>query len=410
MKRKLKELGRDETGQVFILALIMLLLGGLIMAPLLGFMGTGLKAGQAYEKRMAELYAADAGVEDALWQIMTKPDELPQAEGEDPMGYSIADVNGKEFVEDPLDHPIVITYIDETTYKIESTATSVDIGSSTTIESYINILSFTDFMNNSITSKGPVTLKPDSHVTGDPEEGVGDVVYGEEPAPSEGQVTDGEVRPINEDELNAWPNADDLHLYYWPHVEGSVPYPDGTVIDVKDTPEIGPLYCEGDLDIKCTNEGEVAQLHWVEGNGTTEEEFGTVYVKGDLNIAGPKDYTLDLNFQTIFVEGKIDITDKCTITGSGCIVALGDIFFSPKLESSPDDFVFVMSVYGWLQLNPGAPSSDFYGSLAGNVDVQLQPGKQLHWSGPPPELKFPGAEPSDRNVIKAIRTWEIDLR
>lgn len=103
MKRKLKELVRDETGQAFILALIMLLLGGLIMAPLLGFMGTGLKAGQAYEKRMAELYAADAGIEDAIWKIKNGlvPDEglvydltvngkevhviVPPEPGEDPM-------------------------------------------------------------------------------------------------------------------------------------------------------------------------------------------------------------------------------------------------------------------------------------------------------------------------------------
>ncbi|GAI66124.1 unnamed protein product, partial [marine sediment metagenome] len=63
-------------------------------------------------------------------------------------------------------------------------------------------------------------------MTGDEEEeGVGDVVYGEEPAPSQDQVTGGDVRPINEEELNAWPNADDLHLYYWPHVKDSEPFP-----------------------------------------------------------------------------------------------------------------------------------------------------------------------------------------
>jgi len=77
VKITLNKLRRDEAGQAFILALIMLLLGGLIMAPLLGFMGTGLKAGQAYEERMAELYAADAGIEDAIWKIMNNqvPDD-----------------------------------------------------------------------------------------------------------------------------------------------------------------------------------------------------------------------------------------------------------------------------------------------------------------------------------------------
>jgi len=86
MKRKLKELVREETGQAFILVLILLLLGGLIMAPLLGFMGTGLKAGQAYEQRMAELYAADAGIEDAILKIMN---------GLAPIEYGLT-VNGKD--------------------------------------------------------------------------------------------------------------------------------------------------------------------------------------------------------------------------------------------------------------------------------------------------------------------------
>jgi len=111
MKRILNKPIKDEAGQTFILVLILLLVGGLILAPLLGLMGTGLKSGQAYEKRMAELYAADAGVEDALWQIMTKSDELPQAEDDPPRewSYRIADVNGKEFEEDA----IVIEYIDD---------------------------------------------------------------------------------------------------------------------------------------------------------------------------------------------------------------------------------------------------------------------------------------------------------
>jgi len=70
MKTVLNKLRRDETGQAFILVLILLVLGALIIAPLLGFMSTGLIAGQLNEKRMSELYAADAGIEDAIWKIM----------------------------------------------------------------------------------------------------------------------------------------------------------------------------------------------------------------------------------------------------------------------------------------------------------------------------------------------------
>lgn len=66
----LKEIHKKESGQALVLALILMLLGFLIIAPLLAYMGTGLKVGRLYEKKMDELYAADAGVEDAIYKIV----------------------------------------------------------------------------------------------------------------------------------------------------------------------------------------------------------------------------------------------------------------------------------------------------------------------------------------------------
>jgi len=64
----------DKRGYVLVVVLIVLLLGGLTIAPLLGYMRTGLNTGQMYEGKTDDLYAADAGVEDAIWQI--KYDQL----------------------------------------------------------------------------------------------------------------------------------------------------------------------------------------------------------------------------------------------------------------------------------------------------------------------------------------------
>ena len=75
-------------------------------------------------------------------------------------------------------------------------------------------------------------------------------------------------------------------------------------------------------------------------------------------------------------------------------------------DTDPDDFIFVMSVTGTVNFQP---QGDFYGSVAGDVNINLQPGSSLFWNGAPPPLKYPGAEPSDRNVIQAIRTWEISV-
>jgi hypothetical protein len=59
----------DEAGQALILVLVFLLLGSLTLVPTLAHMSTALKTGIAYEKKTDALYAADAGVEDAIWQI-----------------------------------------------------------------------------------------------------------------------------------------------------------------------------------------------------------------------------------------------------------------------------------------------------------------------------------------------------
>jgi len=87
MKKTLNKLIGNEQGQALIFALIMLAVGGLIVVPLLFFMNTGLSAGQIYEQKMEGLYAADAGVEDALWKILNVPPDNYL----DP--YQLTDVN-----------------------------------------------------------------------------------------------------------------------------------------------------------------------------------------------------------------------------------------------------------------------------------------------------------------------------
>jgi hypothetical protein len=75
LKKMLTHLGKNESGQgALAIVIILLMLGAIIITPLLVFMNTGLKAGGVYESKLQEFYAADAGVEDGLWQI--KNDKL----------------------------------------------------------------------------------------------------------------------------------------------------------------------------------------------------------------------------------------------------------------------------------------------------------------------------------------------
>ena len=70
MKIALNKLIKNEKGQAMPIVMILLLIGGLIIAPLLGFMSTGVLAGQVYEEKMDGLYAADAGIENAIWKLL----------------------------------------------------------------------------------------------------------------------------------------------------------------------------------------------------------------------------------------------------------------------------------------------------------------------------------------------------
>ena len=58
-----------EQGQVMIMALIVLTLGGLVITPTLNHMATGAKSTVIHKRLTGELYAADAGVEYAMWRI-----------------------------------------------------------------------------------------------------------------------------------------------------------------------------------------------------------------------------------------------------------------------------------------------------------------------------------------------------
>ena len=58
-----------EQGNIIIYTLIFMVLGSLVIFPLLAFMGTGLKTGAMYNVKSDALYAADAGIEDGMWQI-----------------------------------------------------------------------------------------------------------------------------------------------------------------------------------------------------------------------------------------------------------------------------------------------------------------------------------------------------
>jgi hypothetical protein len=279
-------------------------------------------------------------------------------------------------------------------YQILSTATSDD-GSDTTIEAYLSVsyLDLSTLLDNAIVSQDTIQIQPGSEVNGDvwlPDKEDLDI---HDPEDIHGEVKDSNNMTIT------WPTADQLSSYYLDDVNPSNPYPDDS-IDVKDTETIGACYRDGSLTVDNTGDPDTLVLE------------GTVYVTGNLEFeqsGASHNYTVNLNGHTIFAEGSIDFpSNVVTISGSGCIIAIGDIDFNPSIASGEDDFVLVMSITGQTYFHP---SGDFTGCVAGNTLVQLQPGSTISWISPEGKgLDVPwGVGGNETPVITALNivSWEI---
>ena len=132
MKSKLKKLIKRQDGQIFLIALVLLAIGGLMLPPLLSFMGTGIKVSELHEEEMFSLYAADAGIEDALYVLQYQSPDT----SEFPYSGNISSINGNY-----VDYTIELEIVGEDTqsYKITSTAADLLDGSVTTVEAFIKV-------------------------------------------------------------------------------------------------------------------------------------------------------------------------------------------------------------------------------------------------------------------------------
>src|SRR4030042_6690986 len=91
--------GSHEAGQALIIVLVFVLLGSLTIVPTLMYMSTALKSGVSYENKTKEYYAADAGIEDGIWQI--KYDRLVALSGDLDFAYNF-DASCSYDIDDPI--------------------------------------------------------------------------------------------------------------------------------------------------------------------------------------------------------------------------------------------------------------------------------------------------------------------
>lgn len=376
MKTIMKRAIRNEKGSVLPLVLVLLVVGGLVLAPLLGLMSTGLVSGQVYERKTDELYAADAGVEDAVWKIQSQVDEvyyLYCGQGNHTWSYNISNVNDKAVA-------VTIEYVDPLTYKVISTATG-DVGG-TKVTAYVtgasnNYSLITDYIlisQHEVDYGGKLVL----NYTGD---------HGPHP-----YYTD------------PWPTQEGLSDWYWLDVRNEMEYDSDTIDLAGVSAELGPLYRDGGLTIKNSDKDNVPTLRL----------NGTLYITGDTSIGyGTSqnfEMTLDLNGNTLYVESTTSryalyIGENCNIKGPGVLVAIGGVYFKPKAQVNTGP-VFILSASGPALLQP---SGSFYGAIGGSAEVDVQQGENPGITYPEAgfgDINFPGCtEP--KPVYYSIYSWEV---
>lgn len=421
MKTIMKEAIRGQKGAaVLSLVLILLVLGGLILGPLLGLMSTGLVAGQVYEKKTDELYAADAGVEDAIWRIQTNnlTFDADNRAYTGPVSVNDRSVDVVIYRQDLDPTPCGENF----TYQILSTARSPD-GSGTKIDAHIatTIEYYPGIMDQLITIQA----------SADPKEVEGDLKqlnmacseactqwgvcgkaydysdYGNIPEACKGYVA------VYSYPIAAWPTLAALSAWYWKDVKNQPQY-GSTIVDLKNgDQQLGPGCYNGTLQILNKNNKEVRTLTL----------NGTLYVTGDTEIGmsgGGTDkpnLTIQLKGNTIFVASNSSDPQKalqvgawCSINGPGVIVVVGDINFKPNgyvgANAQP---AFVLSVSGTTTIQNGA---DFLGAIAGKLDVEVESGGKAEVDYPiggfgQYNLNFPARVEDEASRTYTIASWEI---
>lgn len=131
LESALGKITRGQKGQALAIVLVLLAVGGLLIMPTLGLGFTTLKGHQAVESKMLEFYAADSGVEDALyWITKGRRAEGPWAGWDEEAGYGERDRYSINYAFVDVDVDVIVQRLAASnTYKITSTATSRSSGS-----------------------------------------------------------------------------------------------------------------------------------------------------------------------------------------------------------------------------------------------------------------------------------------
>lgn len=364
--KMLKRIFKGESGMALPLALVLLLVGALFVVPALSLLSTTLNANQVVDQSDLELYAADAGIEKAIWHLENDEDfDLPEEGSEVEVDFEET-LNSKNV-------SVTIENAGDLGYKIISEASGQD--GNTTVTAYVVLASeeggaaptIFDFaaasLDGDVNMTGSTWIYSEPRGDGDIFANLGDVnlvgssiVEGDAGATGEINITGSaniqgeEVEGAEQLDVTAFLEEVNALITQYQAVTQDVSCPSvlatgdwiistgGTYTDVPTIERdlkiqgsgtviiTGPICVGRDIKISgSTNiifQGPVEVGRHFDISGSGDMEFqDTVYVGNDFKTTGSKD---------ISVQAPLYVVDEIKMTGSafrggGTLIAGGDI-------------------------------------------------------------------------------------
>ena len=318
----LKKVISDESGRILVWTLVILGIGALLIPTLLTHASTNLLATRATEEGLKEQYAADAGVEKALWHLQRGELEVPQ--------FAINNKTVDVTIDDIEDEG-------EGIYKITSTATTPG-ESSTTIVSYVGSASISRSMfGHAVAALGnddeecDIDFGGNAEITSDVELG-GDIYANGNVCVSGNAEVDGDATAT--ENITTTGNADILGE----QTEGAPPLA---------APEIGIEGYKAEAEnVECAVCGDIACddivcgdiTRWGDWSPFSGDYEDPEHVQGNLNISGIGTFTFG---DTVCVDQNLNISSITTVTFEGPVKVVGNLNISTLNTVTFKDIVCV---------------------------------------------------------------------
>lgn len=304
---------KGQSGQALVMALILLALGSLVITPLLMQGTANLKYHDMIQQETLRAYSADSGIEYALCEVY-----------EDPEGYQPT----HSYVINNTTVDVTIEYVPSIpAYRLTSTATSAN-NRSTTIETYVIIE--IGLFGNAFACNGNLLVFQTTLSSPD-NPGEFDIYVAGDVSLTNKALVDGDVVSTGVVTIDSTSDVS------------------GDIIEEAELLEFPAIDAQPHRDAALAGDT-------FNGTYTAGGPLGPLYINGDLDIKGAADTVLE---GTVYVTGNVTM-DHQSIKGWGDLVAEGGIIMI-TYAFNPDNLLslpLIMSINGDISLKTNENTGD----------------------------------------------------